>query len=173
MKRYRMLILLPDGRIHKLKIPPWIEMSFRDAPLTATYLAALVPGDLPIDVRIYDESVSRVPVSEAFDLVCISIITGTAYRGYFWADHFRSKGAKVTIGGVHATLLPDEAAAHADAVLTGFAEKTFPELCRDFVAGQLKPLYAQPPGPQLCRMTHWGYDSNLYTVAWPDRPAVD
>ena len=27
--------------------------------------------------------------------------------------------------------------------------------------------------PQLCRMTHWGYDSNLYTVSWPDRPTVD
>lgn len=151
MKRYKMLILLPDGKIHKLKIPPWIETSFREAPLTATYLAALVPGDLPIDVRICDESVSRVPASEAFDLVCISIITGTAYRGYYWADYFRSKGAKVTIGGVHATLLPDEAAAHADAVSTGFAEKTFPELCRDFVAGQMKPLYAQPPGPQDLR----------------------
>ncbi len=148
MKRYKMLILLPDGKIHKLEIPPFIKTSFREAPLTAAYLAALVPSDLPIDVRICDESVSRVPASEPFDIVCISIITGTANRGYYWADYFRSKGAKVSIGGVHATLLPDEAAAHADTISTGFGEKTFPELCRDFVAGQLKPRYAQPPGPQ-------------------------
>ena len=26
--------------------------------------------------------------------------------------------------------------------------------------------------PRLCRITHWGYDSNLYTVSWPDRPPV-
>ena len=27
--------------------------------------------------------------------------------------------------------------------------------------------------PSLCQITHWGYDSNLYTVSWQDRPAVD
>ena len=70
------------------------------------------------DVSLCDASVSKIPYDGKFDLVAISIITGTAVEGYRLADHFRARGAKVVIGGVHATLLPDEAAAHADSVMT-------------------------------------------------------
>lgn len=140
MERKRILILLPDGHVHKLVLP-FIRTSFREAPLTATLLAALTPTDLPLNVEICDGSVSRVPYNRSFDLVAISVITGTSIEGYRLADHFRAHGAKVVIGGVHATLLPDEAAHHADAVMTGFAEKTWPEMCHDFCADRLKPRY--------------------------------
>lgn len=135
-----MLILLPDGHIHRFSLP-FLRVSFREAPLTATMLAALTPADCNFDIRICDASVSDIPYGGRFDLVAISIITGTAVEGYRLADHFRSRGAKVVIGGVHATLLPDEAAKHADAVMTGFAETTWPVMCRDFLAGSLKPRY--------------------------------
>ena len=102
-----MLILLPDGRIHRLTLP-FLRISFREAPLTATLLAALTPPELGFDIRICDASVSDVPMDGTFDLVAISIITGTAIEGYRLADHFRAKGATVVIGGVHATLLPEE-----------------------------------------------------------------
>ncbi len=141
--RKKLLILLPNGNIHKLVIPPFLEISFREAPLTATMLAALVPTDLDFDITICDESVSRVPQDHYFDLVAISVITGTAYNGYRWADFFRKKGSTVVIGGVHATLLPEEAAKYADSIVIGFAEETFPELCRDFMAGSLKKTYHQ------------------------------
>ncbi len=159
----KMLILLPDGKIHKVSLP-FFTMSFREAPLTATMLAALTPGDLGFDIRICDASVSKVPSGERFDLVAISIITGTALEGYRLADHFRARGAKVVIGGVHATLLPDEAAAHADSVMTGFSEKTWPEMCRDFCADALKPRYdggspgiAGLPWPRRDLQKRFGY----------------
>ena len=38
--RPSLLILLPDGHIHKLVLP-FLKTSFREAPLTATMLAAL------------------------------------------------------------------------------------------------------------------------------------
>ena len=152
----RLLILLPEGQSHRLIIPPWIKASFREAPLTATLLAALTPEELPIAVSVCDASVSPVPLDRPFDLVAISIITGTAMRGYRLADHFRSHGAKVVIGGVHATLLPDEAAAHADAVMTGFAETTWPQMCRDFCAGSLKARYD-------------GTTPDLAGIPWPRR----
>ena len=76
-------------------------MSFREAPLTGTMLAALTPSDLGFDIRLCDASVSKIPYDEKFDLVAISIITGTAVEGYRLADHYRSRGAKVVIGGVH------------------------------------------------------------------------
>ena len=125
----KLLILLPDGKIHKVSLP-FFTMSFREAPLTGTMLAALTPPDLGFDIRLCDASVSKIPYDEKFDLVAISIITGTAVEGYRLADHYRSRGAKVVIGGVHATLLPDEAAAHADSVMTGFGEIAWPQMCR-------------------------------------------
>ena len=153
--RRRMLILLPDGRIHRLTLP-FLRISFREAPLTATLLAALTPPELGFNIRICDASVSDVPMDGTFDLVAISIITGTAIEGYRLADHFRAKGATVVIGGVHATLLPEEASTHADSLMTGFAEGTWPEMCRDFCNGALKPRYD-------------GGSPDLVGIPWPRR----
>ena len=161
--RKRLLILLPDGKIHKVSLP-FLTMSFREAPLTGTMLAALTPSDLGFDIRLCDASVSKIPYDEKFDLVAVSIITGTAVEGYRLADHFRARGAKVVIGGVHATLLPDEAAAHADSVMTGFGEVAWPQMCRDFCAGALKPRYdggspdiAGLPWPRRDLQKRFGY----------------
>lgn len=163
MKKTRLLILLADGKIHKLKTR-LIEISFREAPLTATTLAALVPEELGFDIRICDASVSRVPVDEPFDLVAISIITGTALEGYHWAELFRARGATVVMGGVHVTLMPEEARAHADALVIGFAEQTWPQLCRDFAAGTLRREYRQAgmcleglPQPRRDLQKRFGY----------------
>ena len=168
------LILLPDGHVHKLVLP-FLKTSFREAPLTATMLAALTPAELGFDIEICDASVSDVPYEGKFDLVAISVITGTAIEGYRLADHFRAKGAKVVIGGVHATLLPDEAAAHADAVMTGFAEETWPAMCRDFLAGTLKPRYdggspelAGLPWPRRDLQKRFGYMMPQTVFATPD-----
>lgn len=136
----KLLIILPEAAIHKLKIGPF-SMSFREAPLTATVLAALVPDELDIDITCCDENVQRLPARTDFDLVAISIITGTAYRGYELARKYKEAGACVVLGGVHVTLLPDEAAGHADSIIIGFAENTWPRLLRDFDRGQLKKRY--------------------------------
>ena len=95
-----------------------------------------------------DESVDRVPLDYPADLVGISVLTGTARRAYALADHFRSRGIPVVLGGVHVTILPDEAARYADAIVVGMAEKTWPQLLRDFKAGKMAPVYRDesPPG---------------------------
>lgn len=161
--RPKLLILLPDGHIHRLKLP-FLRISFREAPLTATMLAALTPPELGFDIEICDASVSEIPYGREYGLVAISIITGTAVEGYRLAEHFRTKGAKVVIGGVHATLMPDEAAAHADSVMTGFAEETWPRMCRDFLSGSLQPRYdggspdlAGLPWPRRDLQKRFGY----------------
>ncbi len=120
-----------------------LRMSFREAPLTGTLLAALVPPELDLDVTYVDGSVSRIPLEDRFDLVAISLITGMAPRGYALADHFRSRGAKVILGGIHVSLLPEEARRHADALVVGFAEQTWPQLLRDWHAGGLRAVYKQ------------------------------
>lgn len=137
---FKLLIVLPDGRIHRLKLGAW-RRSFREAPLTATTLAGLVPPELAVDITLADESVDRVPFERKFDLVAISCITGAATRGYEIADYFRAQGATVVLGGVHVSLLPDEAAQHADAIVIGFAEQTWPQLLRDYANNSLQRIY--------------------------------
>jgi radical SAM superfamily enzyme YgiQ (UPF0313 family) len=134
------LLVLPNGRIHKLTLGP-LNISFREAPLTATTLAALVPSEINVRVTIADESVQSIPFQNRYDLVGISCITGTSTRAYAIADRFRAQGATVVLGGVHVTLMPEEAAQHADAIVIGFAEDTWGELLRDFVHKRLKSVY--------------------------------
>ncbi|MCL1838732.1 MAG: radical SAM protein [Propionibacteriaceae bacterium] len=133
--------LAPAGAMHRFNGS--FGKSLHYAPLTLTTLAALIPAELNAEAVIYDETAGTIPLDLEADLICITCITGTASRCYAYADHFRAKGIPVVLGGVHPTLLPNEAAQHADAVVTGFAEHTFGQLLLDFSAKQLKPRYAQ------------------------------
>ena len=139
---------MPDGRINKISLFSY-GISFREAPLTLTTLAALVPDELNAEIRLVDRSVGTpVPFGESFDLVGISLMTGTSTEGYEIADAFRAGRVPVVLGGVHVTLCPDEAASHADAIVTGFAEESWPALLLDFARGSMKPRYNEAPGNQ-------------------------
>jgi len=113
-------------------------------PLAIANLAGLTPPE--IDLSFYDDRLEPIPYDESFDLVGISVETYTARRAYQIAVRFRERGARAVLGGYHPTLMPDEAAAHADAVVVGDAEVTWPQLLTDAAAGQLKPMY-RPAGP--------------------------
>lgn len=144
----RIALISPRGPLYRHGSGIW-KKSMRYAPLTLTTLAALIPPELNADVTLVDEGVNDVDLNLEADLIGISIITGSAPRSYELADHFRRRGIPVVIGGVHATLMPDEAAAHADSVVVGYAEQTWPQLLRDFVAGQMRPRYDQGPDHTL------------------------
>jgi radical SAM superfamily enzyme YgiQ (UPF0313 family) len=75
-----------------------------------------------------------------------------AYRAYRIADHYRSQGAFVCLGGLHVTSLPEEAAAHADAIFLGPGEQTFPKFLQDFRAGTPERVYASTAGRTLERV---------------------
>ena len=137
----KIAFLAPAGAMHR-----WsgsFGKSLHYAPLTLTTLAALIPTEIQAEAVVYDETAGSIPLDLEADLICITCITGTASRCYAYADFFRKKGIPVVIGGVHPTMMPQEAAEHADSVVTGFAEYTFPQLLLDFAAKELKPLYTQ------------------------------
>jgi radical SAM superfamily enzyme YgiQ (UPF0313 family) len=125
------------------------KKSLRYQPLTLTTLAALVPDDFPAELTLIDEGIQDVPDEMAADLVGITVITGTAKRAYELAARFRARGITVVLGGPHVTLIPDDAQPHADAIVIGYAEDTWPELLHDFAAGDLKPTYRQAPDLSL------------------------
>lgn len=146
----KILLLMPDANLNKISLFGF-RISLREAPLTLTTLAALTPVDVNAEFTLIDESIGKVPLKKKFDLVAISCLTGTATRAYYRADQFRTKGVTVVMGGVHATLCPEEAGQHADSVVTGFAEIVWKELIYDFIAGRLKAIYVGAKGnfPEL------------------------
>ena len=111
------------------------------APLGLMYLASHTPDD--VETRIIDESVEDIDFNDVPDLVGISTMTATAPRAYDIADTYRARGAKVVLGGVHASMLPGEAGRHADSVVVGEAEEIWPLVVADAAAGRLQPLYRQ------------------------------
>jgi radical SAM superfamily enzyme YgiQ (UPF0313 family) len=144
----KIALISPKGPLYRHRGGIW-KKSLRYQPLTLTTLAALVPDDLQAELSLHDEGISNVPLDLEADLIGLTVITGTARRAYELADHFRKRGRAVVLGGPHITLMPEDAAPHADAVVCGYAEDTWPQLLRDFMRGELRPRYDQKPGLDL------------------------
>jgi radical SAM superfamily enzyme YgiQ (UPF0313 family) len=138
----RIALVSPKGPLYRHR-GGIFGRTLRYKPLTLTTLAALIPAELNASVTLYDEGIQDVPLDLDVDLVGLTVITGTATRAYELADHYRRRGITVVLGGPHVTLVPDDAAPHADAIVTGYAEKTWPQLLRDVAAGRLQPRYSQ------------------------------
>lgn len=102
-------------------------------PLGLATLAAYL--DDADQVTIQDEHVEALDLSDEPDLVVIQVYITSARRAYALADHYRAKGAFVALGGLHVTSLPEEAAAHADAIFLGPGEDTWPRFLADYRAG--------------------------------------
>lgn len=119
------------------------------APLGLMYLAAYTPEDA--EVRIIDENVERIDFEGKPDLVGISTMTATAPRAYQIADRYRELGIKVVLGGVHASMVPEEASRHADSVVIGEAESIWPKVVSDADSGRLDPVYRQEGFPDFKR----------------------
>jgi radical SAM superfamily enzyme YgiQ (UPF0313 family) len=143
------LLIQPRGPMYRFG-EGIFRKPIRYSPITLTSLASLVPKNLEAKVELIDEGIERVDYSSFNpDLVGISSITGSSLRSYKIADHFRKRNIPVILGGVHPTLMPEEAKQHADSVVTGFAEETWPELLADFKRGELKEFYRQNPDMKL------------------------
>jgi len=118
-----------------------ILTKFSSTSLEFATLAALTPDKHT--VRIVDESCQTLEDDYDCDLIGITCMTPNSIRAYQIADFFRCKGKTVVIGGWHPTVMPYEAKNHADSVLLGEAEETWPVLLADFEKNNLKSFYRQ------------------------------
>ena len=107
--------------------------------LTLQQVAAVTP--LEHNVEIVDERYENINFNKKYDLVGISCLTYNSIRGYEIASVFRKQGITVVFGGYHASLMPEEVKQHADSVVIGEAELTWPQLLKDAEKGKLKPFY--------------------------------
>jgi len=113
--------------------------AFTLPPMALPLLAAVTPPG--VEVRLVDEAVEDVDLNMEADLVGLSVMTATAPRAYQLADHFRSRGIQVVMGGVHPSSLPDEALQHSDSVVIGEGEGHWVQVLGDFEQGSLKKIY--------------------------------
>jgi radical SAM superfamily enzyme YgiQ (UPF0313 family) len=148
-RRLRVTFILPA--LTEATSPYWRPVKYSLFPPLglATLAAFLDPDD---EAEILDEHVGPLARGDRPDLVAIQVYITNARRAYALADAYRARGVFVVLGGLHVTALPDEAAAHADAVFLGPGEQTFPQFLADFRAGRPLRRYASTSGRTLDRL---------------------
>lgn len=102
-------------------------------------IAALFPADW--EVEYIDENYKEIDYEKKYDIVCVSAMTQQIVNAYQIIDKFRSVNILTVIGGIHATVMPDEAARHADIVMVGEGEMTWPQFILDYKNENIKKIY--------------------------------
>jgi radical SAM superfamily enzyme YgiQ (UPF0313 family) len=130
------ILLISPERERKKEEAFLFRLSFLNLP----YIAAVTPPG--VEIKIVDEAFEKINFEERADLVGITAQTPVAPRAYQIAEGFKKRGIPVVMGGVHASMLPEEALQHVDAVVIGEAEEVWPDLIEDLKRGQMRRIYA-------------------------------
>lgn len=107
-------------------------------PIGLGVIAALTPDNW--DIELIDESFEEFTLRQA-DLVGLTAFTSNAPRAYEIAEICRKNGIYTVMGGVHASMMTEEAVTYVDTVVAGEAETIWPVFLADFESGNPKPLY--------------------------------
>jgi len=125
-----------------------VNPSSRFPPIGLGIIAALTPESW--EVELVDENWEPFTYREA-DLVGITAFTASARRAYEIAALYRERAVPVVMGGIHASMCPEEALRFVDAVVIGEAETAWPQVLADAEAGRLQQVY-QGEWPDLAGM---------------------
>jgi len=130
------LLLIEPANSHSI-----LKNKFLVPPLALGVLANLTPPDW--EVIIVQEPYNKIDFDAEIDLVGITATTNNVIRGYELADEFKKHGKTIIMGGIHPTILPQEALLHCDSVCIGEAELIWKDILEDFKLGKLKKTYQQ------------------------------
>lgn len=133
---YKLLLINPRSKGKSTGLGAYKSSS--SAPLSLAYIAAVTPGHY--SVRIIDENIESMDYFDA-DIVGITSYTAQIHRAYEIAREFKSRGIPVVMGGIHVSMLPEEAVEFCSAVVIGEAEWVWPQVLQDFEKGGLKKTY--------------------------------
>ena len=122
----------PDGSLHK-------TTRYWTSGITLPYLKALTPPEW--SVSFIDELFHDVDLMHDCDVVGITAMGPQIKRAYELADHFRSRGCRVVLGGTWVTLTAETSLQHADAVVAGEAEDVWSQVLDDLAAGRSRGIY--------------------------------
>lgn len=149
----KLLMIQPENReINRFR--RWQFNNF--AQLTMPYLAAFV-DERYFEITLVDEYNGCIPYRKFYDLVAITVNTPNAPHCYEIAAAFRANGARIVMGGPHATLLPDEVYTHCDFLFVGESELTWGQFLEDFRKGRTKEVYQTvfPPLLEKLPIPRW------------------
>ena len=110
-------------------------------PLGLATIARHIPDDY--DVSLIDEGVDGLidPKAVSADIVGISVNTFTAKRAYEISGGIMKKNIPAVLGGIHPTVVSEEAVSHATSIVIGNGESIIEEIVHDFEKGKMKKIY--------------------------------
>ncbi|MCL6579761.1 MAG: B12-binding domain-containing radical SAM protein [Candidatus Bathyarchaeota archaeon] len=130
--------LLLINPVNTSRIGLTVNPSSRFQPLGLGIIAALTPRNW--QVEIVDENFAPFKFQEA-DLVGLTAFTANVCRAYEISSLYRKKGIPTVLGGIHASMCPEEALQYADAIAIGEAESVWANVISDFEAGKMQEIY--------------------------------
>jgi radical SAM superfamily enzyme YgiQ (UPF0313 family) len=139
----------PELMAFGLTLPGFVERSKVIASLPSLSLltlAALTPRDIEVEYREVPDREAEQELPDDYDLVAISSYTGQIHDAYRVAERYRSRGVPVVMGGLHVSVLPEEARAHGATAVVGEGELSWPRVIEDFRQGRLQGEYRPPDG---------------------------
>lgn len=134
-KKYKLLLINPQNQRRKGFV---IDKESTYPPISLGIIASLTPGNW--DIEIHDEQFDIFEFEKA-DLVGFTAFTAQTTRAYEIAALYREKGIPTIMGGIHASMMSEEASDYMDSIVIGEAESIWPQVIKDFEAGELKPRY--------------------------------
>lgn len=115
--------------------------------LALLILAAATPDEHEVQ---YFEAHDATSLPEGLfdcDLIAISALTAQAFDAYSVARQLQDRGVLVAMGGLHASVLPEEVAQHVDYVFVGEGERIWPEFLK---------LLPSRPSKKIWRASEFG-----------------
>lgn len=133
--------------------------SSKDAmpPLVFAIVKALTPKGFGI--VFYDEKIERIPENLDADVVAMSVETFCAKRAYKLAKKYSQEGKKVIMGGLHPTMMTDEALEHCDCITLGEVENVWTQMLEDLENDTLKKRYE---APDVADLSNIKYDYSVF-----------
>jgi len=134
-KHHKLLLINPvNSRREGLKL----DQGSIYPPMALAIIAALTPEYW--EVEILDENFESFEYKDA-DLVGFTSLTATINRCYEIATEYRKNKIPTVIGGIHASMLPEEALKYVDSVVVGEAENIWQKVIEDFENHRLEKIY--------------------------------
>jgi len=127
-----------------LTLPGFVERSKQVAALPSLgllQLAAATPEGHELQYFEAAEDRSEPALLYDCDLVAISTFSAQIFEAYSIADRLRAAGVKVAMGGLHVSVLPEEAAQHADFVAVGEGEHVWPQIVHAVERGESSGVF--------------------------------
>lgn len=133
------VVLIFPGLHHSVARKKRKHREFQLIGTSLPTLAGLTPPE--IEVEIINEYNHPIDYEIDADIIGITVMTSHAPRAYEITEELRKRGKFVVLGGIHPTVLPEEAGDHADSVVIGEAEGVWETLLQNFQDGRTQRFY--------------------------------